>query len=384
MPPGRLTRFFRWLYRNRTISTTPEGKRFVVLTLAIGLAAVNTGNNLLYLMLAMMLSLIVLSGILSEQCLKHLSIVRRLPEQIFAGQPTTAHFIIGTSRTHLPSFSLRVMDVMEETPVDRGVSILYLAPGASILRPYPLLIHRRGRYALQAVKVLTRFPFSLFVKGLTIPAKSETVIYPAVSPLPEPVQHELDALGHDQEIIRRGQGADLYNLRLYQPGDDSRSIHWKTTARTNTLIVSEKQAEDRRRVTIVLPTLTPPGFQPADLIPPDLEQAFERAVELAASLAVHFQDTGFATGALIGDELIPYRPGGDQLHDMLRTLGLCQPRTPSDPATNVQAFGDRLSRLSSDTLTVMVLPWHDPRLDPYRAMTWRVVGVPEDREASFI
>ena len=48
------------------MKVTPVGVRYLLLSLAVGLAAVNTGNNMLYLVLGMMLSLIVLSGVLSD------------------------------------------------------------------------------------------------------------------------------------------------------------------------------------------------------------------------------------------------------------------------------------------------------------------------------
>ena len=65
--------FFRRLSRYRSLDLTPEGIRFLLLTLGVGAGAVNTGYNLLYLFFAMMLSLIIISGILSEQCFEGLT-----------------------------------------------------------------------------------------------------------------------------------------------------------------------------------------------------------------------------------------------------------------------------------------------------------------------
>ena len=322
---SRLRKFFRWLYRNRSLRLTPEGTRFVLLAFAIGLAAINTGNNLLYLLLAMMLSLIVLSGILSERTLKLLQVKRRLPEHVFAGSPATAYFSIANLKTHSPSFSLRFLDVIGEQPLDRGVHVLYVPPGGSLLRSYPFTVPRRGLYRIDALKISTRFPFSLFIKSLTQPLGSEIVVYPRITPLPIPVQKELRGLGHDQPVPQRGHGGDLYDLRLYQPGDDSRSIHWRTTARTNELVIRETEAEAPCRVTVILPTECPP---PADFLLHQAEGAealFERAVEIAASLARHFEKTGYAVGARIGAQHIPPEPGVRNLHRILRTLGLCSP-----------------------------------------------------------
>src|SRR3989442_12957144 len=75
----------RW----RSIRLTSEGTRFLLFTFGIGLAAINTGNNLFYLLLAMMLSLIVISGLLSEHCLRRLEFHRHVPDLIMANEPTT-------------------------------------------------------------------------------------------------------------------------------------------------------------------------------------------------------------------------------------------------------------------------------------------------------
>ncbi len=361
MHASRLRKFIRWLYRNRSISLTSEGTRFVVLAFAIGLAAMNTGNNLLYLLLAMMLSLIVLSGILSERCLKHLVVQRRLPEHLFAGRPATAYFSITNRKTHSPSFSMKVQDVIDDRPVDRGVYVLQLGPGASTLKPYPLLMAHRGLYRIDGVKILTSFPFSLFIKGLTIPLESEAVVYPEVTTLPHVVHAGLQTLGYNHPVPRRGQGEDLYNLRLYQPGDDSRSIHWRTTARTSTLVVRETEAEDHRRVTLILPTVLPPAYATHAEDSSDAASAFEKAVVLTASLAAHFHEQGYAVGAVVGDQIIPTETGPTHLHRIFRALALCMPAAHPQTVAASHRSGYFGGHQRDVDFRVLVLPWkHDP------------------------
>src|SRR5256885_14140490 len=128
----QLREFVRRLYHYRSISLTSEGTRFVLLSFAVGIAAINTGNNLLYLLLAMLLSLIVISGLLSEQCLKRLDVRRHLPDYLFANQPTTVSLSITNRKLRIPSFSLRVMDVVQGAAVDRGLRLLHLPPQASV------------------------------------------------------------------------------------------------------------------------------------------------------------------------------------------------------------------------------------------------------------
>src|SRR3989304_4329171 len=114
-----LSKIFRFIYRNRSLRFTKEGVSFVLFSLAVGIAAVNTGNNLLYLILAMMLSLIIVSGILSEQCLKHLAITRRFPNQFFAGAPGTLQVRVTNHHRLFPSFSIQVLE-QDEMSRPRG------------------------------------------------------------------------------------------------------------------------------------------------------------------------------------------------------------------------------------------------------------------------
>lgn len=359
--------FFRWFYRYRSIRLTQDGTRFVILTLAIGVAAINTGNNLLYLLLAMMLSLIVMSGILSEQCLRQLEIRRRLPREIFANRPTTGGFSIANRKPRLPTFSLQVLDVIGSTAIDRGVHLLHLPPQAVTVQSYPLLIPKRGCYRLDGLKLLTRFPFGLFLKAAHLPLTDELTVYPEIRPLPESLVHDLTALGHEQSIPRRGPGVALYNLRNYQVGDGSRAIHWKTSARQARLMVKETETDDQRHVTLALPTAMPEADG----------ETFEKAVSLTASLAALFQEQGYTISLILGGTVIPHDSGPAHLSRLFHALALCQ-SCPASPSSALSAPWLTLGeRTEQGDLTLLVLPWEDPRLANVRTQVSRVVTVSE-------
>jgi uncharacterized protein (DUF58 family) len=359
----RLREFLRWFYRYRSIRLTPDGTRFVLLTLAVGVAAINTGNNLLYLLLAMLLSLIVMSGILSEQCLRQLEIRRLLPQEVFANRPTTGAFSITNHKPRLPTFSLRILDVIGSAAVERGIHLLHLPPRATTIQSYPLLITRRGYYRLEGIKLLTRFPFGLFLKAANLPLGDELVVFPELQPLPEHLTHDLMALGQEQTMPRRGPGVALHNLRGYLAGDDSRSIHWKISARQAQLMVKETEAEDQRHVTLALPTETPEAAH----------AAFERAVTLTASLAAYFHEQGYAVALVVGQTDIPVGSGPAHLHRIFRALALCQPE-PCRPAQPLPEGFLRLGELTTrGDLTILVAPWPDPRTMPMEASVSRLL-----------
>jgi uncharacterized protein (DUF58 family) len=344
----RIRQGLRWFYRYRSIRLTPEGTRYVLLTLAVGVAAINTGNNLLYLLLAMLLSLIVISGLLSEQSLRQLEFRRRMPDRVFVNQPATISLSIANRKTRVPTFSLRVQDVVAGAAVDRGIHLLHAPPRSVTVQSYPLLVARRGLHRIEGIKLLTRFPFGLFLKAAMLPLASEAVVYPEIKPLPAALAHDLATRGHDQAASRQGPGVALYNLRRYHGGDDSRAIHWKTTARQRRLMVRETEAEDQRRVVLVLPTAVPEGGRPA----------FEQAVNLTASLVASFHQQGHAIRLLVGEQEIPAGIGEAHYDAMLRALALCQPVAAGSPVP--AAMQALIRQTVPGELMLIVLSWPDP------------------------
>ncbi len=344
--------FFSRLFRNRSLIFTSEGTRFLIFTLAVGVAAVNTGNNLFYLLLAMMLSLIVMSGLLSEICLRRLEFRRQLPDYIFANTPVPVSILVVNRKRYLPSFSLRFFDVVDGHDIDRKMSVAHVAPCSSILVTYSLVARHRGIYRLTGLRAATPFPFGLFHKKTLISLEATTTVCPKLTPLPAALSQVLAPLGQEQGLVRRGPGMALYNLREYQPGDDSRAIHWMTTARTSKLMIKETEAEDQQRVTIFLSLLSPV----AD------EDNFEHAVSVTASLLTHFHQRNYLTQAIIGNETFSFATGEDHYTEILRSLAMCRPR---EPLTS-EALGRTVHQPmppSEDSMRIAIFPWAYPAVE---------------------
>ena len=317
--PFRSAPLVRRLFRHRSTRVTSEGLQFLIFTLAIGIAAINTGNNLFYLLLAMMLSLILVSGILAEYCLRRLELHRHLPDLLFVNASITATLAVKNRKARLASFSLTICDVIDDRDVSPGLEVRYLAPGGSRLLSYPLTPTRRGKLQLDGVRVSTEFPFGLFTKKAFYPIEETIMVCPEIQPLDESLLRGLFAAGHEQSVHRRGHGSNLYNLRLYHAGDDSRSIHWPTTARTSQLIIRETEAEEQRRAVIHVPTTAPASH----------DAVFEQAVSLAASLIQHLTHQGYCLQLLVGSERSSFGQGEAHSLELLRMLALCERCTPT-------------------------------------------------------
>ena len=345
-PVGRAYCRLHHLITRRSIRLTSEGTRFLLFTMGIGIAAINTGNNLFYLLLAMMLSLIVISGILSEQCFRRLTFHRHLPDLIMANEPTTVTVSVTNRHSLMPSFSLRLFDVVEGKDVDRGLSIDHLPPQRSVLLSYPVLAATRGWIHLDGIRAETLFPFGLFLKRALYQVQADILVGPPIKALSLRFVDELVSEGQGLSLPRRGHGTQLYNLRLYRPGDDSRTIHWMTTARTSQLTIRETEAEDQRRITIVLSTVAPD----------DRDPLFEKSVTLAASLLWQLSRKSYPLRLIVDCDDSGLGSGSDHLLAMLRLLALCRRRAPeateADPTIALPYDAER-------GYTVAVIPWSD-------------------------
>jgi len=330
--------------RRRSIRLTSEGTRFLLFTFGIGLAAINTGNNLFYLLLAMMLSLIVISGLLSEHCLRRLEFRRHVPDLIMANEPTTLTLSVTNRNRHLPSFSLRLSDVVEGQDVDRGLAIRLLPPQSSVLLTYPLLATKRGWIRFEGIRVQTLFPFGLFLKKGFYSTEAHLLVSPPIKPLTLRFVDELVSEGQGESLPRRGDGSQLYNLRFYQPGDDSRAIHWMTTARTSQLTVRETESEDQRRITVVL----------SIVVPEECEPLFERSVTFVASLLWQLTERAYPVRLIVGKEDSGLGLGSAHLLAMLRLLALCE-RQP--PETGDHDDPPLFTYDGEGSYTLAVVPW---------------------------
>jgi uncharacterized protein (DUF58 family) len=333
----------RWMKPPRQLAFTASGKYFVLMTLAVGFGAINTGNNLLFLLLGMMLSLILASGVLSEAVLRRLKAHRMAPQRIYAGIPSPAHFRL-TNPKKWASLSIEV----SEGPV-RAVhgplqaSILGPTahpwwkfwkstardPASIVASSYCLRVDageelnvetiyrlpKRGLYRCTSVVVSTRFPFGFFHKSLEIDEGANLIVFPTPAPSKD-WAHTVHAHFGDVPSRQRGLGEEFFGLRDAMPGEDSRRIHWKSSARRGELVVRENEAREQRAVELVLAHWTGQDTW----TPPHIERAFEEGLERIAGLIEELTSRDYRVGLRTAQEVIPVGGSGVHMDRMLRAL----------------------------------------------------------------
>jgi uncharacterized protein (DUF58 family) len=330
---------------------TREGKAYLFVVLIIGVAAVNTANNLLYMVLGVMISAILFSGFASAADLRGLELDVALPQNAFAGRPVSVRVRLENPRHWIPAISVSVKTPQEKKkktsewewqktrfifPKQRQwfkipdytlrrkplppsppkiladpVYFTLVPPRSSASAEVELVFPRRGQYAQQGFSLSTRFPFSFLTKSRMVELESELLVYPAMIQQ-EDMLDVLPRIAGDFTSYVQGRGTDLYRIREYTSDDMARNVDWKATAKTGSLKVREFTREDERRLRLVFDN-PEPGKVSAE--------AYEHGVSLAATLACHFVGENVDL-AFDGAEY----EGGPHLDDFMRYLAVIQPR----------------------------------------------------------
>jgi len=368
-------RLQRLIYRNRSITFSPSGTRFILLTLAVGIAAVNTGNNLLYLILGMMLSLIIVSGILSEQSLRKISVEWHFPDRIFARQPVPVEIRIENGKRFLPSFSFRVDDGIGP---ERSSYVFKLSAGETIPVSGLTRFEKRGLQTLSPLTLRTTFPFGFFHKTLIRPQVKTVLVFPRVLPMPPGFRAARARAGQDHDERRRGFGTELHNLRDYTSADDARGIHWKASARESKLLVKEFEREDNGRLRLFLSPHLPGPPAPKTLRKESWDH-FERAVEITAALAREF----FRRGNSVELEILSPDESLSETHRdpdaILKALALIQPFPDPVPGLLESKISGLAGSATDGGRRILILPSPDPLWEGVRGIFTEVLTADEPR-----
>lgn len=302
---------------------TRTGALYALMVLVIGIAALNTGNNLLYVIVAVMLAAIAVSGVASALCLRRLELELKVPEHIFANVDVPTTICVRNPRAWMPALSVSAIPIeknavrqrwqlvpakfpvppwrpperqwlqlpdrkLRRVVVNNSSGVFhesayfpFIPAGSQLQADVRLKFPRRGRYQ-EKFSLSTRFPFAFLSKTRRVALARDVLIYPELTSYEEIVE-VLPALSGKREAYQRGLGSDLYRIREYLPEDSVRHVDWKATAKSGALKVREFAREDERRLRIVFDNPAPGEIASAN---------YERMVSLAASVAWRLTQQG--------------------------------------------------------------------------------------------
>jgi uncharacterized protein (DUF58 family) len=306
----------------RSLRATRAGWCFIGIIFGVGFAALNTGNNLLYLVLALMLAFLVLSGFLSEASLRGIQVERALPREFFAASPNRVVLRICNQQRRISSFAILLEDRLEEEGGSVAAGRAFaLRVGATevVNRSYVLAPDRRGALAFCGVRVSTRFPFGLFVKSRELEVEDTALVYPQVFLTPVPEDARQPDRNPEEQVGQARQGDDVAGLREFVPGDGLGRVQWRRSLRAGRWLVGEREGDASGEVEILLSL----GGRGA-------HSAFEERLSHTASEVVSALDAGLRVGLRSNSARFSPSTGFAHRTDLLTYLALVKPESSRD------------------------------------------------------
>lgn len=299
--PGRwATLLWALIYppRGERVVPTTSGVVLVSLAIGVGTAAYNTANNILFLTLALLLSCLVLSGVLSWMNLQRITWRVRAERALRAGRTTTLGLEVRNGKRLLPTYGLNFEmqaggERAEKVPLTL-TSRLDPAGGETCLE-WQWRSERRGETAIALVRVSSLFPFGFLRKSYPGRMQRRVWVWPATVPYERHGVLAPARRASGETVARVGQSDDLLALRRYAQGDSQRLIHWKASARTGEWLVRQFATEAEQGLSLLID---------ADRTRWPRPEQCELMISLAATLAEDL----FREGRLAWVEIVPDAP----------------------------------------------------------------------------
>lgn len=214
-----------WRDPRLRLSLTRLGVEYVLALLAVGAFAVNTGNNLLYLVFALMLGLLLVSGILSRRALQGLVLAAVDEGNLFARVRGGLRLRLRDDAAQRPR-GLELHLTLDGGTADPGFLGATDAGGAATV-----VLHtraeRRGYARLAQLELRTRFPFGFLEKARILPLDQAVLVLPHPR---TPPPHADGWRGEGHRTQPRPGSSSPEGARPLRLGDAPGRMHWKRTA----------------------------------------------------------------------------------------------------------------------------------------------------------
>jgi len=208
---------------------TKAGWFYIIVTIVLGFAAVNTGNNLIFIIVSFLLAVMAISGFYGKKNINNIKINLRMPAEIYAGSAFIVRLKAENEKKFLDSYLLKIRFYEGEVFFGR-IGRQSIKEGRT-----DLIFQKRGINCIKEIVLYSRFPFNFFVRCKRVPVSSEAVVFP------KPVKSNESARSYslnetEGNAVKDNQASEeLSSIRNYEYGDSLRLIHWKHFAKSDEL-----------------------------------------------------------------------------------------------------------------------------------------------------
>ncbi len=304
------------------LQLTRWGVAYLVASVILGFAAVNTGNNALMAMFGLALGSYAVAGAWSRQVLGAVRATVSLPQELYAGRPAVVEIELVNTSGFFPAYGLLVRDSAGRAAVFNP----FLPTRGHSRHTVDVVMPVRGWRDIGPWRLDVLLPLGFFLKSKTLAPAKRVLVYPRILPMASlPVRRGGGRRAPDA-LDCRGREGEVTRLRDFRDGDEIRALHWKQTARQQRLVVVERQRASEQPVYFVL---DPRLSDPAD---PAQRERFERIVSEAATGVLRRLHEGATVGLVVGSTVVrPVRTMA-RARTLLRPLAEVEPRSLSADA----------------------------------------------------
>ncbi len=177
---------------------TRAGAAFLLAILLVAAAAFISANNLLFLILAAMVSTFLVSGFVGRLGLAGLELELLLPQHTSARRKVSAGVRVKNLKRFAPSFGIHL------SFSDQSLYFPLIPGGASVEEPMELYFPHRGSHKQRDFQFSTRFPFGFVERSEDVVIPHEVIVYPCLDPRPQ-FEQLLRSVSAEIATLERGR-----------------------------------------------------------------------------------------------------------------------------------------------------------------------------------
>ena len=290
---GRLARgAVRVLWPTQRLLWTREGVLYFAIWMVLLVLGLQQQINLILLVAGLAAGPVARRSSSARRCSRGWASPGGRPPYVFSGDPLRIDYTLENSRRWAAALALFIED--ELVPVDRSVSgaagltarvFFNRVPGREKARVrWEGVGPKRGRYRFRTMELITRSPFGLLERRVTVSEPGGLIVYPAVGRLTRRwhlVHRQATETRRGRSHERSSQQQEYHGLRDYRPGDSPRWIHWRTTARVGVPMVKEFEQQSEQDLAVLLDP-----WLPRTKVTAEQRESLEQAVQFAATVCL--------------------------------------------------------------------------------------------------
>lgn len=272
------------------------------MTLLLGFGAVNTGNNLLFLVVAGLLAFMSVTGMAGMYNIKKLTPDLHPPEEIFAGIPAPFRLSVQNGKRLLPSFLIRLA-------YSAGQSLVFpvVRQNSTAIGSVLITFDQRGLVRPGKITIDSAYPVGFFTRFWSFEIDTPLIVFPRPMPSVSGESGEESQSAGTGLRPERGVSGELERIYPYSGSEPLRMIHWKHSARSLDLMV---KGFGRKVV-------SPLVIDPDKLAGQDIEERLSRAAWLVQQWVRERP-----VGLLLGSRVVPAGIGRQHGLKLLKELAL--------------------------------------------------------------